>query len=552
MKKNLRNCVEQSNIGERVDLLNPGDPAVCQPAGLWPDVSHAKTALWRFSEQKNVRFALNAPALSTFRFLTFSVWAVSGAGGTFALRLESDETPGGEGGYSCLLPITRNGWNDYRIELPFPGISGNPLGWDFVRAVVLDCEIGGQNNRAETVLSIGQMTLWKGNAPALYAKRPELKGAAVFSKTGSFAIVNRQRVPVAPDGNLAAKPFEENGVLWLPMAPVAAVLGRKASADDRAQTLHFTYRRNEYRFGAQPFYMENGARVELRFRPKFVNGTLFFPVEFLSSLFHWNQVFRDVSGLVILSNRKQIFDRDLESPFIRALNAELTLQKPTGRQVLEDLRRRWEGSSRDRLILSQEEWMGLRRAVKTDSYAALLFERLKAVSGKKSASFRQPPVFAEATVFDEKKAKEASDRIQSFGALWRLTGDKAFSARAMAEVDALATVDWKTKETPAEAARVALSVALLYDWCRQSADEAAKMRMERLLLRSFLRPVLDTYYEKTIVWRSSPDTAALVYEGLTAAAFVLSDVFPETTIRALEKIVSGAPTDCLACYAPVG
>ena len=122
MKKNLRNCIEQPMPGERLDLLNPGDPGVAQAAGLLPDVNHAKTALWRFAEVKRVRFALKSQAFSAFRFFTFSVWAAGGAGGTFLLRLESDQTPGGESGYTCLLPVTRNGWNDYRIELPLSGI----------------------------------------------------------------------------------------------------------------------------------------------------------------------------------------------------------------------------------------------------------------------------------------------------------------------------------------------------------------------------------------------------------------------------------------------
>ncbi|MBE6529235.1 MAG: hypothetical protein E7680_01365 [Ruminococcaceae bacterium] len=554
MKKNLRNCIEHPTYGERVDLFNPGDPGVAQTAGLLPDINHAKTALWRFSERTCVRFPLSAQAFSAFRFFTFSVWAVSGAGGTFVLRLESDETLGGESGYTCLLPITHNGWNDYRIELPFSGVSGEPLGWDFIRAVVLDCQTGGQSNRKETVLSIGQMSLWKGNAPGLYTKRPELKGAAVFSKTGSFAIVNRTRVPVSPDENLFAKPFEENGVLWLPMAPIAAVLGRKASADDRAQTLRFVYHRKAYSFGAQPFYMENGMRTELRFRPQFVNGTLFFPSDFLCSFFHWRQTFRDVTGLIILSNRKEIFDRELEGPFIRTLNAELTLSKPSGRQMLEDLRRRWDGSSRDRLFLTQDGWMELRRACKTDSYAAVLFGNLKAAYGKRSETYLAKPIFAvsEAPVFDKTTVCMATDRILSFGALWRLTGDKAFAIRAAAEVEALSGIDWKTKEDPAVAALAALAVSLYYDWSRASADEAFKMRMERVLLRGFLRPILDSYGEKTILWRSSPETAARVYEGLTAAAFVLSEAFPETTIRALEKITVGVPHYCVSCYAPDG
>lgn len=555
MKKNLRSCIEQPVYGEKFELLNPGDPAVAQAAGVLPDINHAKTALWKFSELSHVRFPLDAKTLSPYRYLTFSVWAVSAAGGTFSLRLESDEKLGGESGYCCLLPITHNGWNDYRIELPLSGVQGDPLGWDFIRAVVLDCNIGGQTNRRETVLSVGQIFLWNGDAPQLYVKRPELKGAAIFSKTGAYSIVDRKRIAIAPDGNLQVKPFEENGVLWLPMAPLAAVLGRRAVADDRAETLHFVYHRKAYRFGAQSFYMENGMRTELRFRPRSVFGTLFFPVDFLCSFFHWHQVFRDITGLVILSNRKQVLNRDLEGPFIRILNAELTLAKPTGRKMLEDLRNRWESSGRDRLLLSHDRWMKLRRACKEEDYAKALLDQLKTQYGKRSGAYCAKSVFAvsDTPVLEKPGMEECSRRMISFGALWRLTGDKAYAERAAVEGEALAAlVDWNVEEHPAPAALAALGMALCYDWCRQAWDEGRKMKIERAMLRQFMRPVLDTYTKKSIVWRKKPEVAAVVYEGLTAVSLVLSEVFPETAIRTLERIYAGVAHNCLSCYAPDG
>ena len=62
MKKKLRNCIERPVLGERADLFNPGDPNVARSAGLLPDVNHARTAVWRFSERSSVRFPLNAQA----------------------------------------------------------------------------------------------------------------------------------------------------------------------------------------------------------------------------------------------------------------------------------------------------------------------------------------------------------------------------------------------------------------------------------------------------------------------------------------------------------
>lgn len=555
MKKNLRSCVEQPQFGESVRLLDFSDPAVVSSSGLSPDPSRARTLLWRFSERDVVRFPLYRRDLSGSRFLTFSVWAVSGAGGTFSLRFESNDVADGAGCYACILPITHNGWNDYRVDLPFLAAEHDPAGWDRIDAVVLDAVAGGQSNRPETALSVGELTLWKGVAPYLYIKRPELKGAAVFSRTGAFAIVDRKRVPLAPDADLSVKPFELNGTVWVPMAPVAAVLGHTAVADNKAATLNFVYRRKKYTFTTESRYTEDGERKPLSFLPRAVRGTLFFPVDFVREFFRWRQTFTDPTGLLILSNRKQIFDRALESPFLWNLCAELTVARRNGREILDDVRRKTPTASRGRLLLLHDGWITLRKLCREDPVLSEQLRELKATCGRKSDVFSAEPVFSlpAASVTDRAaQYRLASGRVIRFAALYRLTGEKPYAERVWRETEALAALpSWNADTDLVSAAITAFGVAIGYDWCHPSWNESRKMKVERALLRFALRPGLDACCGRSAAWRQDPASSAQIHAGILASALVLADAYPETVYKVLDRAPANI-AKCFSAYAPDG
>ncbi len=560
MKKNLRSCMEQQDFGEPECLLDMNDYGLITAGGLTPDLRHKKSAhmsaAWSFAAATEVRIPLPVSDLSGYRWLTFSVFAAAGQGGSFRLRFESDAEQGGAGGYVCTLPVCRNGWNDYRVELPFLRAYKTAAGWDHVRALVLDCAAGGQANRPETVLSFDSLFVWRETAPQLYVRMPELKGAAVFTRTGAYAIVNRRRVPVAPDADPAARPFEAGGLLWLPMAPVAAAVAHSAVVDNRACTLGFTYRRRKFVFtGNSDRYLVDGEEQTLPFHVAVRAGTLFFPAHYLREFFHWRQLYTDPLGLVVLSNRKNVFESGRDDPILWQLNAEMTFVQPTGEEILADLHRKISNPAKGRLLLLPEEWMELRRAAKAEQEPKELLRGLKERYGSSSEAFRAAPVFADSVGEGQLPGDGialAAERIVGFAALYRMTGEKPYAERTAAEQEALAALpDWGAAEGLLPAATAGLAMALGYDWCHHVWSEARKAVLERAMLRYLLRPGVDAYNGRGRMWRNGTAGAAQIHCGLTAAALALADVYPETALRVLRHSLRGAQA-CLEAYAPDG
>ena len=554
MKKNLKSCIELAQFESPTRILDMNDYEMIENSGMTPDLKHQRsahiTARWEPSVLRCARIRLGDPDLSNYRYLTFSVFAIQGEGRRFRLRFESDPQADGDGGYVVTLPISRNGWNDYRLELPFLQSVGEVQGWDHIRAIRLEAI-----DHVDFALCLDNLYGWSDLAPQVYVRMPELKGAAMFSKSAAYAVVDRRRIPVAVDADPNARPFEENNILWLPMAPIAAILGHRAVADNKANTLAFTYRRKQYTFSDEATYTVNGEAQELSFKPIVRGGTLFFPSDFLMQFFHWRQCFTDLTGLVVLSNRKNAFVSGRDDYLIQQLNAEITFASPRGEDVMEDLRKKISNPDKCRLLLLPEEWMARRKFAKADATLGQLLDNLKNTHGIKSEAYADAPVFANGESVEsatDASVAEVSRRLQSFSALHRLTGDKRYAERSAAECEALANLsDWDASHNTLRAARIGLAVAFAYDWCHSVWSEGRKALIERALLRYLLRPAVECYNGKLQMWRSGSADAAEINCGFTAAALALANVYPETALKVLRHSLRNA-LPCFEAYAPDG
>ncbi len=530
MRKSLKSLISEARVGKPMSLLDMNRFDWMERAGFVPDLKHNKSAHmsagWRFADHAQLRVPMGKTDLSAFRYLTFSVFSSGGEGGSFRLQFDSPAT--GEeqvNGYERVFAISRNGWNDYRVELPFLHTVGSPYGWNAIESLTFDCVGGGQSNSTETVLYFDSLLVWEVEAPRLYQKLPELKGAVAFSKTGNFAIADRKRLPNSIDG-ADASPFEEDGILWLPMAPVAAVFAHSAVADNLAHTLNFTYRRKKYEFSKVSVMMADGEAVKLGFTPREKGGMLFFPADFVREFFRWRQLFVSPMGLVVLSNRRAIFDHRRDEALILTLLADLTFLRPDADRVLEDLRRRYPNPARGRLVHSYDAWMQLRKSAKTDEVLGGLVNALKQQYGTGSQAFRTAPTGA---------LQNSGEALLSFATFFRVTGDKKYAERAYAEAEALAgSSDWTGEaRSMLTLGETSFAMAAAYDWCRHAWSEGQKALLERAMLRNGIRKGLEIYSGKGKMWHAGSAVGAVVNTGMLALSIALSTVYPESARKLL-------------------
>lgn len=555
MKKNLRSMIESYEASVPQCLVDMNQYDLIESTGMAPDLAHKKSAhmsaAWKPAKTPHVSIPMCGSDLAGYRYLTFSVFSINGMGASFRLMFDNSLDGDGKNGYVCTLDVAKDGWNDYRIELPFLHGIHEPQGWNNIGSINLDINPG---ELVPSALYIDSFFIWENDTPPLFTKMPELKGAALFSKTGSFSIIDRKRIANAIDGSSAC-PFEEDSILWLPMAPVAACIAHSAVVDNRAMTLTFTYRRKKYAFSADSNQMTvDGVVQELGFYPQTREGTLFFPADFVREFFRWRQMFVDSMGLIVLSNRRNIFQSGRDAKIIWQLISDLTYLRPTGERILADLRRRFPNSTRGRLLFSYEELMQMRRDAKEDGQLKDYLRVLKNSFGIGSASYEASPIDPALSRNAQELADAlslASEKIIAFSTLYRVTGDKKYCERAALECEALAEFkDWNPQSMQS-VGTVALAISIAYDWCHHMWSEARKAIVERAMLRNAMRIGLDCYLGKRKMWISGGTASAVVNAGMLATALTLADIYPETAQKLLNHILRNVEP-CFASYAPDG
>ena len=552
MRKNIKSLIETYEVYEPTVLFDMTDGEILDGTGLALSDAHARegegSALWACGKQAHVSLPTGGYDLTPYRYLTFSVWATGLIDKTFRLTFDNDPAGEGKNGYCATLRIVRDGWTDYSLELPYLESVGDAAGWDRIESVTLDAV---SRMGAAAQLWIDDLCLHEDPPAPLFTRMPEIKGAAVFSTTGAFSIVDRKRIPNAIDG-APARPFEAEGTVWVPMGTVAAGVAHTPIADNKTETLSFTYRRKKYVFEAARRYMtEDGKRVSLPFAPRAEFGMIFCPVEYVCEFFRWRQIFIDPMGLIVLSNRRGIFRAGKDRETVLRLIGDVTFLRPDGERILADLRRRFPNPTRGRLLASYEELMQLRRDAKEKPQLKEYLTMLKSRFGVGSEAFLSPALSSSSETVDSAAFLAAAERLIAFSMLYRATGDKKLCERAAAECEGLATLtDWCTS-TLSTFGTVALAVALSYDWCHHMWSEARKAVVERSMLRAGMRVGLEYYDGKRTMWEAGSADAAAVGAGMLALALALCDIYPETALKLVNRVPRSLEA-CFAAFAPDG
>ena len=553
MKKNLRSMIETWQESPAQILVDMNQYDLIESTGMKPDLSHKKSAhmsaAWRLRDLDRVVIPMGGSDLSGVRYLTFSVCAVASAGASFRLVFSNSQTGENIGGYEAIITVAKDGWNDYRLEIPFLHGTGKCNGWNDIGSIILEA-LNVPTEGRSPVLYIDSLYVYEDSIAPVFARMPELKGAAVFSKTGNYSIVDRKRIPNSIDDS-EAKPFEEDGILWLPMASVAAGIAFSCVADNRALTLNFTYRRKKYAFSANSNrVVVDGVESELGFFPRVRGGMLFFPADYVREFFRWRQMFVDGMGLIILSNRRNIFQSGRDSAILWQLVAATTFWRPEADRVLSDLRRRF-SASRGRLLLSHDELMQLRRRAKAEPE---LGAYLKAFKARYNVTLNEQPIAAAEPRTAQQLANALShsaETVFALSTLYRLTGDKKYCERAALECEALAQFsDWNSA-LMSSVGTVSFAVAICYDWCHHVWSESRKAIIERAMLRNGMRVGLECYDGKRRMWIDGGTASAVVNAGMLAMALALADIYPETALKLVDRALRNVET-CFASYAPDG
>lgn len=139
-------------------------------------------------------------------------------------------------------------------------------------------------------------------------------------------------------------------------------------------------------------------------------------------------------------------------------------------------------------------------------------------------------------------------RLTTLAMVARVTGDKAYSERAVREMLAAANFfDWNPSHF-LDVAEMSLALAIGYDWLYDGLSGTERERIARALIENGLNPSLPT----TRWWIAGTNNWNQVcHSGMSAAAIAVADLEPELAARILNRAIENVPKSARG-YAPDG
>ena len=511
--------------------------------------NHDKSFRWSYRDLASLSFKPEGGDLSAYEGFSFWMYAdESAVGQTFLISIDSNnpETDGSDYYTTNVVKIAESGWTYYSWRLDRLGVSRSPLGFDQVSAFNITSTGWGQANSASTVLYLDNIRFYSNmDAVNPLAEIPQLSGAAAFCIGGSRAVIDQKLVKISARDD-ASVPFEEDGAVWLPLAPIAAVRCPGADYCAGTATLRMTLGGKEYVFTAGK---EDGA---LGCAPRLSGDALFVPADAAARLFGFSEIYRDGMGVVILSDKKDLFDPERNLTTLFGIARETVFVRPDAETVLADMAAHLGGEDvHPRLLLSADDFSSLAASVKTDARHKALVDKLKQKYGVGSSEYSAAPLTYQLSSGKLLNVSgQALERIGSWAALYRATGDERYAQRARREMEAVcAFPDWHPDHF-LDTGVMCAAVALGYDWLYDCLTPEERKTVEEALYTKGVQLGLDVYEGRRGIWGDN-NWSGVCNGGLTAAAAALAGVYPEDASRLIAYCLRGVEASMLS-YAPDG
>ncbi|MBQ9116416.1 MAG: hypothetical protein IJY04_05285, partial [Clostridia bacterium] len=322
---------------------------------------------------------------SDWKALSFFVWSdIDNQTFQFNFGSENPQSDGSD--YYGKNFRLNAGWNYFSVSRSEFGANRNPLGWDKINNINITKDGWSQNNDIANIVYFSEFRVYDSEVVASPVSDPRLESAAVFAVGGYNCGVNGIQYKTSLSDHEATA-FIENGVYYVPIAPVADTLGYDGICYSEEGAITFGMGASTYYFkSGVKKYTKDDAKVELAYAPISRNGALFVSVDDMMSIFGYTQKYIDRMGLIVLSDTENILDDDADYDLIYSIIEEFIYVRPSGEQIVTDLNAH-SGGKHPYLMVDGEGFESLRYYLDMDPTMQAYVKKLEGTYGIGTSRF---------------------------------------------------------------------------------------------------------------------------------------------------------------------
>ena len=532
-------------------LVDFANTANIMDAGLKVKTDDVKTAAnagsWKLASKKTVEFSLDKTDLSSYKEISVWVNNTSDKDAKFVFKLISDNASTSEKDCYQAVVTVHPGWHEYKF--PFSELetgTSKPIGLDSVSAVVLDASnysytaellvdsVYGKFQKTGTLDVMNGFKDFSTNSTDFKQENysySELAKALCFYEDSTAYFYNQLRYVLSEsDSRVAVKADTQTTYI-----PVEVVAQHRGATDivASAEKVSFKYKGNTYEFTPESSILVTGtvlgnaAGQSINTKPMVIGDYIMLPMEKCAEIFGY-QLFYDKMGLVILSDKADIYDSTKDYNKIYKLIQKTAYSVRTGEELIKDMNELHPDDGHTRLILTQADFDRLKKLKDTDPIYSVWFKNYEESSGKKSVTYTAAMPKFELTdgyrLLDV--SRDVMDRLTRLSFLYKMTDDRDYAEKVYDIM--LATVtrfqDPVTKsqswhpEHFLDTGELMYAYSIGYDWCYDAFDDEQRKKLEDGIMEVGFGAALGT--GGVAKWWNDPENLNAYNDELAAAGKV--------------------------------
>lgn len=497
-------------------LVDFDDSASITTAGLTVKTDNVKTATnagsWKLSSKKTVEFGLAKTDLTDYKEISIWINNTSDKDVKFAFKVVSDNAATSEKDCYQVVVTVHPGWHEYKF--PFNELeagTSQPLGFDSVSSIVLDA--GNYSYTAELIVDsvygkfqkTGTLEIMNGfktldhkdlngngkKDDYIAYEYTEIANALCFYEDSTAYLYNQLRYVLSEsNSDIAVK--ADSKTTYIPVAVVAEHRGA-TEISSSAEKVSFKYNGNSYEFTPESNILVTGTSLgnaagqSINTKPMVVGDYIMIPMEKCAEIFGY-QLFYDKMGLVILSDKTNIYNSTGDYDKIYKLIEKIAYSMRTGEELIADMNELHPDDGHTRLILTQSDFDRLKKLKETDPVYSVWFRRFEDAYGKKSATYTaaMPKFELEDGYRLLSMSRDVFDRLTKLSFLYKMTDDEDYADKVY-DIMVATVTRFQDPVTGAQSwhpehfldtGELMYGYAIAYDWCYDTFDAEQLKKLE--------------------------------------------------------------------------
>lgn len=473
------------------------------------------TAKWNVSGSRTLNL-MGATDLSNFTNMHIRMKGMDDRDITILLYMGSQNSEvSGDSYYGKTIVLKKGEWTEIDVRLSEMSPTRSPRGMNDLDVISFRTSGWGIEIEAGTVAYIDQFYFyvdeeyqktqqareWENENTNLKYKNAsafgdfsKIENAVCLYLNHPYGLSNTKRVPIDSE-NADVVPFVENNRTLVPVRFISEQMGADVSYDMETQKV--TIKKDsdtiEMTLGSNKIY-KNGVETEIDVCANAYNNRTFVPLRACAEALG-KEVFWDSLGLIIISDTEDIYDSDADRNCIASIIGEMVFERPTGEQMLNDLRAANPNNAHPRLMATASDIAKIKENAKTDENLAKWIENStkagKGVLDQPTVEYVETPSGVTSSLLEVSRA--AWPKLVSCGYIYQMTGDVRYAQRAYKEIEAVCNFpDWHPDHF-LDTGEMAFGVAFAYDWCYDAFTDEQRKFIEDSLYKYIITPAVTAY-----------------------------------------------------------